>query len=186
MHELAGTGSVGGNGTGRREVEGSGEKEPVRGHGDDKILPAPALSPAPVPRQLPEVKGFEDLVVYRESYAVMIRIYRELLPILPQSEKYDLCDQIRRSTKAIPRLIAEGHSKRHQFRGFHKYIDDAKAESNELIVSLSQVKDLYADKKQQELCQLLIREYDKISRRLYNLGCSWTKYHQENRLRNRQ
>jgi len=54
-----------------------------------------------------------------------------------------LVDQLRRSTKAIPRLIAEGHSKRHQKKGFQKYLDDAMTESNETMVSLAQAKDIY-------------------------------------------
>lgn len=78
--------------------------------------------------------------------------------------------------KAIPRLIAEGHSKRHQNKGFRKYIDDALAESNESIVSLSQARDLYSSSVDLKLCNELIDEYDKISRQLYKLGLSWDNF----------
>lgn len=127
-----------------------------------------------------KVNGFEDLNVYQSSYKSMIIVFKRILPILPKNERYDLYDQLNRSTKAIPRLIAEGHSKRHQNRGFQKYIDDAHAESNETIVSLHQVKDLYASDGQKKICIELIEEYDKISRQLYKLAQSWDSFHRNN------
>ena len=122
------------------------------------------------------IKSYEDLRVYQDSYQGMLVVFKQIIPILPKEEKYDLADQLRRSTKAIPRLIAEGHSKRHQRKGFQKYIDDAHAESNETIVSLNQVKDLYASGKIIDLCISLMDLYDKISRQLFNLSNSWVNY----------
>ena len=122
------------------------------------------------------IKSYEDLRVYQDSYRGMLVVFNKINPILPKEEKYDLADQLRRSTKAIPRLIAEGHSKRHQRKGFQKYIDDAHAESNETIVSLNQVKDLYASEKEMDLCISLIDLYDKISRQLFNLSDAWVNY----------
>ena len=126
------------------------------------------------------LKGFFELHVYQSSYKAMLTIFDKILPAIPNNEKYDLYDQISRSVKAIPRLIAEGHSKRHQKRGFQKYIDDAHAESNETIVSLSQFKDLYASGDQLYLCEELIDCYDKISRQLYNLSKAWNAFHLKN------
>lgn len=119
------------------------------------------------------IKSYEDLDVFQNSYRGMLLVFRVVLPALPREERFDLVDQIRRSAKAIPRLIAEGHSKRHQQRGFQKYIDDAHAESNETIVSLQQVKDLYAKGDLIGHCDKLIDLYDKISRQLYNLSKAW-------------
>jgi four helix bundle protein len=123
------------------------------------------------------IRSYEDLEVYKNSYKGMLIVFREILPILPKEEKYDLADQLRRSTKAIPRLIAEGHAKRHQKKGFQKYIDDAHAESNETIVSLNQVKDIYASGNKVDLCIKLIDLYDKISRQLFKLSEAWSNYH---------
>ena len=133
-----------------------------------------------------KIGGFKDLDVYKNSYEAMLIIFKKILPILPSGERYDLYDQIRRSSKAVPRLIAEGHSKRHQNRGFQKYIDDAHAESNETIVSISQVRDLYAPPNLIELCDKLIDAYDKISRQLYNLALSWEEFHKRNKYRYRK
>ncbi len=82
------------------------------------------------------IRSFTDLDVYRKSYAASIEVINKIVVKLPKEEQYDLANQMRRSAKAVPRLIAEGYSKRHQNKGFQKYLDDAMAESNEMIVSL--------------------------------------------------
>lgn len=121
------------------------------------------------------IRSYHDLDVYQNSYKAMLVIYKEIIPRLPRAES-DLIDQIRRSCKAIPRLIAEGHSKRHQVKGFQKYIDDAMAEANETAVSLCQVRDLYGRYINVEICEDLIHLCDVISRQLYKLSIAWSKF----------
>ena len=120
------------------------------------------------------ITSFHDLEVYRSAYDACLVVCLQLLPKLPEHEKYDLKDQLYRSTKAVPRLIAEGYGKRHQKSGFQKYIDDAIAEANETMVGIEQIKDIY--KIQVELCIKLIDRYDKIGRQLYKLGAAWTNF----------
>jgi four helix bundle protein len=122
------------------------------------------------------IKSFHDLDVYQASYQAMLEVFKNVLPSLPSEEKFDLTDQLRRSTKAVPRLIAEGHSKRHQKKGFQKYLDDAMTEANESQVSLAQARDLYPANVNNELCQRLIDIYDKVSRQCYNLAVAWSKF----------
>jgi four helix bundle protein len=124
------------------------------------------------------IRSFHDLEVYRISYQAMLEVFKQILPVLPVEEKYDLTDQLRRSTKAVPRLIAEGHSKRHQKKGFQKYLDDAMTESNESIVSLMQARDLYTSLVNVKICERLIDTYDKISRQCYNLAVAWDKFNE--------
>ena len=95
---------------------------------------------------------------------------------LPKQEQYDLTDQLRRASKAVPRLIAEGYSKKHQKKGFQKYLDDALTESNEMIVSLSHVRDLYSSHVDPKLSIRLIDIYDKSSRQIYNLAKAWQDF----------
>lgn len=104
----------------------------------------------------------------------MLTVAKEVLPLLPESEKYDLKDQLSRSTKAIPRLITEGYAKRHQKAGFQKYIDDAMAECNESVVSLEQCRDLYGI--DEKLINSLVDIYDKTGRQLYKLGLAWNNF----------
>jgi len=124
------------------------------------------------------VKSFKDLDVYQGSYDAMLIIFKEILPLLPEKERFDLYSQLSRSSKAVPRLIAEGHAKKHQKAGFQKFIDDAHAESNEIIVSIEQCRDLYNIN--DFLCNDLVDRYDKISRQLYNLSLAWNKFKKMN------
>lgn len=120
------------------------------------------------------IKSFRDLNVYQNTYQAMLVVMKEIIPRLPNSEKFDLKDQLSRSCKAIPRLIAEGYGKRHQKAGFQKYLDDAMGESNETIVSLEQCRDIYAIEK--ELINRLVDKYDMASRQLYKLTIAWSAF----------
>ena len=121
-----------------------------------------------------KITSFKDLIVYQVTYDAMLKVMKNLIPFLPESEKYDLKSQISRSCKAIPRLIAEGYAKRHQKAGFQKYLDDAMGECNETIVSIEQIKDIYAIKI--DLCSELIKIYDISGRQLYKLAEAWNKF----------
>lgn len=122
------------------------------------------------------IKSFRDLLVYNNTYKASIEVMTKIIPKLPDSEKFDLKDQLSRSCKAIPRLIAEGYAKRHQKMGFQKYLDDAMAECNETVVSLSQCRDIYPKCADIKLCDELINIYDISGRQLYKLSMSWTKF----------
>lgn len=89
------------------------------------------------------VVTYKDLDVFQATYQAAISVMTEIVPKLPGRERYDLADQCSRACKAIPRLIAEGYAKRHQRYGFQKYLDDAMGETNELVVSLQQCRDMY-------------------------------------------
>jgi four helix bundle protein len=122
------------------------------------------------------IRSFWDLEVYKNSYAASIDAITKIATKLPREERDDLADQLRRSAKAIPRLIAEGYAKRHQRRGFQKYLHDALAESNEMIVSLSHARDLYSSHVDPVLCDKLIDIYDKTSRQIYLLAQKWDNF----------
>jgi four helix bundle protein len=126
------------------------------------------------------IKSFKDLEVYQTTYKIMLIVMREILPKLPENEKYDLRDQLSRACKSIPRLIAEGYAKRHQKAGFQKYLDDAMAECNEMIVSLEQAKDIYRIEADTISTVELIDLYDKSARQLYKLSTAWTNFKNKN------
>ena len=122
------------------------------------------------------IASFKDLEVYQNSYQAMLLVMKEIIPKLPGAEKFDLRDQLSRSCKAIPRLIAEGYAKRHQKSGFQKYLDDAMAEANETQVSLSQCLDIYPKFIDKNLCNDLVQEYEITGKQLYRLEESWNKF----------
>jgi len=122
------------------------------------------------------IRSYKDLRVYQDSYAASIEVIKKMIPPLPKEERFDLVNQLRRSAKAIPRLIAEGYAKKHQKKHFQRYIDDAIGECNEMNVSLSHCKDLYARNINTVLCDKLIDIYDKTGKGLYRLGQNWQSF----------
>jgi len=103
-----------------------------------------------------KIVSYKDLEVFQRAYENCLIVMKDVVPNLPDSERYDLKDQLSRSSKAIPSLNAEGFAKKHQKAGFQKYLDDALGEANETGVSISQCKDIYFNFVNAELCNQLI------------------------------
>ncbi len=122
---------------------------------------------------------FRDLEVYQNTYGAMLVVMQEVLPQLPPRERFDLTDQLSRSSKVVPRLIAEGFAKKHQRAGFQKYLDDAMAECNETIVSLEQAKDIY--NVNSECIEGLLKIYDQSACQLFKLAEAWDKFTNQRR-----
>jgi len=119
--------------------------------------------------------SFMDLDVYKTAYESSLVIMREIISKLPDREKYKLSDQLQRSCTAICPIIAEGYAKKHQYKNWQKYLDDAIGEANETIVHLSYCRDLYSDRLDKEMLNRLLDVYDKVGKQLHNLGKSWRK-----------
>jgi four helix bundle protein len=105
------------------------------------------------------IKSFRDLHVYQNLYKAMILMLTKIIPRLPKDEKYDLTDQMRRTCKAGPALIAEGFAKRYQKKNWQKYIDDTIGECNEMIHHLSVCIDVYSKYVDKKICEKLIDFY---------------------------
>ncbi len=56
-------------------------------------------------------QGFQDLLVWQKAHAFMLFVHREIVPLFPPEEKWDLAIQIRRSSKSVSSNIAEGHGR---------------------------------------------------------------------------
>jgi len=122
------------------------------------------------------ITSFRDLEVYQNSYKACIKVMTQIIPNLPDSEKFDLKKQLSCSVKAIPRLIAEGYAKRHQMHGFQKYLDDAMAECNETVVGIEMCRDIFGGYIDKESCQELVNLYDVCGRQLCRLREAWGKF----------
>lgn len=121
-----------------------------------------------------KVVSFEDLEVYQRLYKAALVVHKEVLPKLPQSERFILTDQLSRSTRSPPALLAEGYSRRTRSgKEWKKYIRDAIGECNESIVHLMFIQDLYPDRVDSKLCGTLIEEYRIAAKQLFRLGESW-------------
>lgn len=82
------------------------------------------------------IKSFLDLDVYQESFKLSLEI-DELIKTFPKSEQFLLVDQMKRASRAIPALIAEGYAKRETIQVFKKFLRDAIGEANEMINHLA-------------------------------------------------
>lgn len=57
------------------------------------------------------IQGLETLEAWKKSKSFALKVYKEILPLLPEEEKWNLNQQIRRSVSSIPANIAEGHGR---------------------------------------------------------------------------
>ncbi|PIR93994.1 four helix bundle protein [Candidatus Falkowbacteria bacterium CG10_big_fil_rev_8_21_14_0_10_39_11] len=124
-------------------------------------------------KRVSPISTYKDLEVYQLSYRAMLITIKFVICNLPNFEKFDLVDQLRRSSKAVPRLISEGYAKKHQPRGFGRYLDDAAAEINETEVGLQQCIDLYSENIDIELVRWLVDIYSRLGKQVFSLKNSW-------------
>ena len=59
------------------------------------------------------VKSLASLNTWVKAKEFALRVYREVVPLLPQEEKWSMAQQIRRSANSIPANIAEGYGRFH-------------------------------------------------------------------------
>jgi four helix bundle protein len=57
------------------------------------------------------IKSLETLEAWKKAKEFALRVYREVLPLLPSEEKLNLNQQLRRSSNSIPANIAEGYGR---------------------------------------------------------------------------
>jgi four helix bundle protein len=80
-------------------------------------------------------KGFRGLTVYKKAFELAMDIF-EITNKFPSEEKYELTDQIRRSSRAVCRAIGEGYRKRQYPKHFSSKMSDSDMENTETQVSL--------------------------------------------------
>lgn len=114
-----------------------------------------------------------QLDVYQRLFRLSKVVILKVIPKLPQEERYDLCDQLRRASKAAVAILSEGFPKRFQIRHWDKYITDAIGECEEMITHLMHVKELYLDYVNPDSTQKLISEYEHAIGQLQALSKAW-------------
>ena len=111
-------------------------------------------------------RGFRDLIVYKLSYNLAVEIF-ELTKTFPKEEKYSLIDQMRRSSRAVPALVAEAWSRRRYPKSFRHRLIDAEGEGSEITVWLDFSFDHnYLEKLQHEY---FINKYEEVCRMLNSM-----------------
>jgi len=79
--------------------------------------------------------SFHDLTVYKKAFSLAMGIF-EITKKFPSEEKFELTDQLRRSSRSVCRAIGEGYRKRQYPKHFSSKMSDADMENSETQVSL--------------------------------------------------
>jgi len=108
-------------------------------------------------------RGYKDLKVYQLAYSAALEIFHETKNF-PKEERYDLTPQLRRSSRSVPRNLAEAWRRRVYPKVFFQKIVDCSAEASETEVSLDMAFDCgYLSKDRHEY---FMNKYDEINRML--------------------
>jgi four helix bundle protein len=71
----------------------------------------------------------------------MLDIHKKLIPLFPKEEKYDLVDQLKRSSKSVPANIAEGVG-RYYYMDNVRFCYNARGSLDETLSHLMAARDL--------------------------------------------
>ena len=119
------------------------------------------------------VMSFEDLDVFRRSYAISLEIHRATLAF-PAIEQGVLADQMRRASKSICANIAEGFGRqRRSTAEYKRFLLMAVSSADEMSVWIRYCRDLgYVDT---GTGQRWADEYGHIVRMLQGLYSAWSR-----------
>jgi four helix bundle protein len=116
-------------------------------------------------------QSFEKLQTWQKAHQLMLDVHKRLVPLLPKDERYDLGDQVRRSSKSVPANIAEGAG-RYYFKDNVRFCYNARGSLDETLNHLITARDLgYCPP---ALYEDLRGQVEEI-RRLLNGYISWLK-----------
>jgi len=116
-------------------------------------------------------QSFEKLAAWQKAHKLRLDIHKKLVPSFPKEEKYDLADQLRRSSKSVPANIAEGAG-RYYYMDNVRFCYNARGSLDETLSHLIAARDLgYCPN---SLYDDLRNQIEEI-RRLLNGYISWLK-----------
>ena len=67
------------------------------------------------------IRSYHDLEIYREGFDLALKLHRDT-ESFPDEERFGMRSQIRRSSKSICALIAEGHGRVESAEEFRRYL----------------------------------------------------------------
>lgn len=104
---------------------------------------------------------FRDLIIWQKSMNLVTQIYKET-ESFPESERYGLISQIRRSAVSIPSNIAEGYG-RNSGGDFKRFLNISMGSLFEIQTQLQIAQNLkYLDTKENERLYNLSREIERM------------------------
>ncbi len=116
------------------------------------------------------IQNYRDLEVYQRAKKLIVPV-DELATTLPEYERYDLCDQLRRTCKSVVTNIVEGYGHKATPIKMKNFWRISMGSANEMIEHLEQAITLkYA---RPDVVQPLIDEYTIIGKQLNKLIQNW-------------
>jgi hypothetical protein len=115
-------------------------------------------------------RSFRELDVYQKTLKASVEITEK---ILPAAAGFPLRDDMIRCCLSIPVLIADAHSRRFEGRNDATVLlEDSMAHCSRIAVYLDQLKNIYGSV-DKVLCEDLIRGYENVRIRIFNLMRAW-------------
>lgn len=119
------------------------------------------------------ITSIKDLDIYKIAYRLAMEVF-ELTKIFPKEERYNLTDQIRRSSRSVSMNIREGFAKRFYEQIFVRHLIDAQGSAEETRGWLDFALD--CEYIPQEQHDRIDKEYDNLQGMVYNLQKKWRNY----------
>jgi four helix bundle protein len=119
------------------------------------------------------LRSFRDLDVYQRAQRAMRDVHQLVLEF-PEHERFGLTDQMRRASKSVGALIAEGWGLRQSEREFKNYLRRALGSANEMEAHLETTRDLSYAKI--DAANALGSEYRLLGGQLVRLIANWRTY----------
>ena len=118
------------------------------------------------------IKSYRDLDAYQRAKRLIVLIY-QLVETFPPSERFDLCDQMRRACKSVVDNIVEGYSHKDTPAKAKSFWRNSMGSANEMVEHLEQSVTLgYTGA---EVAKPMIDEYTIIAKQLNKLIQTWRK-----------
>ncbi len=118
------------------------------------------------------MKSFKDLEIFQLSKSLAIQVHAISLT-LPKFEMYEEGSQVRRSSKSIPAMIAEGFARRRYKADYIKYLVCAQAECDETLLHLELLLATKSIVSSESVSQIMA-DYNSLGKRL-NRFIQWTE-----------
>jgi four helix bundle protein len=118
------------------------------------------------------IYSYRDLEVYGEAFELALKVHRRSEDF-PSAECYGMTSQVRRSSKSICALIAEGFGRKDTVVEFKRYLRMAHGSVQETKVWLEFAEALgfLAEGAYRELWE----GYDRLGKRIYRMIATWDK-----------
>ncbi|MFT3990604.1 MAG: four helix bundle protein [Luteolibacter sp.] len=116
-------------------------------------------------------KTFEELEAWKAARELRIFVFQSIVPILKKFHEYELCDQIKRSSRSVIHNIAEGHGRFH-FLDNYRFCSQARGSLNE---TLDQLITCHDDSLISEELYRAGRDHFNKTLRILNGYMSWLK-----------